>query len=73
MKSPIASLKSRTALLSGTATNSSTATDRKPDMTAESPEPTIKSLGSRIVYQNSWMTVREDQIERPTERVESSA
>jgi 8-oxo-dGDP phosphatase len=64
MKSPIASLRSRTALLSGTVTNSSTATDRKPDMTAGSTEHTIRSLGSRIVYQNRWMTVREDQIER---------
>jgi 8-oxo-dGDP phosphatase len=28
-------------------------------------EPTIKRLSSRVVYQNPWMTVREDQIERP--------
>jgi len=27
--------------------------------------PAIQRLASRIVYQNSWMTVREDEIERP--------
>ncbi len=26
--------------------------------------PAIKRLSSRVVYQNPWMTVREDQIER---------
>ncbi|HEX2313876.1 MAG TPA: NUDIX hydrolase [Thermomonospora sp.] len=28
-------------------------------------EQTIRRLGSRIVYRNRWMTVREDRIERP--------
>ncbi len=27
---------------------------------------TIKTLNSRVVYENSWMTVREDHIERPS-------
>jgi 8-oxo-dGDP phosphatase len=27
--------------------------------------PIIRQLSSRVVYQNPWMTVREDQIERP--------
>ncbi|MBC6459590.1 NUDIX domain-containing protein [Actinomadura sp. HBU206391] len=30
-----------------------------------SGEPTIRRLSSRIVYENRWMTVREDLIERP--------
>jgi 8-oxo-dGTP pyrophosphatase MutT (NUDIX family) len=30
-----------------------------------SSEPTIRRLSSKIVYQNRWMTVREDRIERP--------
>lgn len=28
-------------------------------------EPTIRQLSTRVVYENRWMTVREDQIERP--------
>lgn len=28
--------------------------------------PNIKRLSSSVVYQNRWMTVREDQIERPS-------
>lgn len=28
--------------------------------------PKIKQLNSKIVYKNKWMTVREDQIERPS-------
>ena len=29
------------------------------------PEPFICQVSSRVVYQNRWMTVREDEIERP--------
>ncbi len=28
--------------------------------------PKIKQLSSKVVYQNKWMTVREDQIRRPS-------
>ncbi|GAA2586271.1 NUDIX hydrolase [Actinomadura fulvescens] len=28
-------------------------------------EQTIRTLSSRVVYENRWMTVREDQVERP--------
>jgi 8-oxo-dGDP phosphatase len=29
------------------------------------PEPFISQISSRVVYRNRWMTVREDEIERP--------
>lgn len=34
-------------------------------MSQQTSEPTIKQLSSRIVYENKWMKLREDQIERP--------
>lgn len=30
------------------------------------PEPEIKTLESQVVYENKWMRVREDAIERPS-------
>jgi 8-oxo-dGTP pyrophosphatase MutT (NUDIX family) len=32
---------------------------------ADTGAATIRQLSSRLIYQNSWLTVREDQIERP--------
>jgi 8-oxo-dGTP pyrophosphatase MutT (NUDIX family) len=29
------------------------------------PQPFIRQISSRVVYRNRWMTVREDEIERP--------
>jgi 8-oxo-dGTP pyrophosphatase MutT (NUDIX family) len=29
------------------------------------PQPLIRQVSSRVVYENRWMTVREDEIERP--------
>lgn len=34
-------------------------------MSQPTSEPTIKRLSSRVVYENKWMRLREDQIERP--------
>jgi len=32
---------------------------------ADTEAPTIRQISSRLVYQNAWLTVREDRIERP--------
>jgi 8-oxo-dGTP pyrophosphatase MutT (NUDIX family) len=44
--------------------NSSTATTPEPERPAK-PTPAIRQLATRTVYQNAWMTVREDTIRRP--------
>lgn len=33
----------------------------------------IKQLDSKVVYQNKWMTVREDKIQRPSGAEASTA
>lgn len=34
-------------------------------MSQQNSEPVIRQLSSRIVYENAWMRLREDEIERP--------
>jgi 8-oxo-dGTP pyrophosphatase MutT (NUDIX family) len=42
-----------------------TTDDPESRMTANGHGPTIRQLSSRVVYENPWMSVREDRIERP--------
>jgi 8-oxo-dGTP pyrophosphatase MutT (NUDIX family) len=44
--------------------NSSTATTPEPERQAQ-PTSAIRQVATRTVYQNAWMTVREDTIRRP--------
>lgn len=39
--------------------------DGPPEMSQQASDPVIEQVSSRVVYENRWMRVREDQIRRP--------